>query len=403
MEQAVEAARAIQREADREAAGEEPNVELLRALETAVAVCYWRPFTQSSIGRLDPVADGPSEESGLGELHRRLRRMRDKVYAHTDEEGGRDVTVRDLGPGTSFITEGWEPLPRDCLPSVIALAEGQADRFRAEALDLGDQLRELGPEDPDEVAQHAAEHKAAGLHRLGWEVGAGATVWARSIQDELARHEAARGDHAANTSDLTTWERMHGSALLLVVAIDQVLAFERRVRKLTGDAELQKARERFDYDGPKRTGPSRPRHPSGRLCGRRRLAADGPKDASGCGRKSPPRPSRPPLGRGRGRDRRPRRRRRLARTGGPRGRSRSKDAPDMAQPGLVEERQGRRVRQARAADRVRARRRERQRRTTEAKPESWEQVAARLEANALDWAALDAELSRELDARLGSG
>jgi hypothetical protein len=75
----------------------------------------------------------------------------------------------------------------------------------------------------------------------------------------------------------------------------------------------------------------------------------------------------------------------------------------MAQPGLVEERQGRRVRQARAADRVRARRRERQRRTTEAKPESWEQVAARLEANALDWAALDAELSRELDARLGSG
>jgi hypothetical protein len=34
MEQAVEAARAIQRETDREAAGEEPNVELLRALET---------------------------------------------------------------------------------------------------------------------------------------------------------------------------------------------------------------------------------------------------------------------------------------------------------------------------------------------------------------------------------
>jgi lambda repressor-like predicted transcriptional regulator len=42
-------------------------------------------------------------------------------------------------------------------------------------------------------------------------------------------------------------------------------------------------------------------------------------------------------------------------------------------------------------------------RTTEAKPESWEQVAARVEGNALDWAALDAELSRELDARLGSG
>lgn len=33
---------------------------------------------------------------------------------------------------------------------------------------------------------------------------------------------------------------------MLVVAIDQVLAFERRVRRLTGDAELVQARARFD-------------------------------------------------------------------------------------------------------------------------------------------------------------
>lgn len=37
---------------------------------------------------------------------------------------------------------------------------------------------------------------------------------------------------------------------MLVVAIDQVLAFERRVRRITGDAELAQARARFDALGP---------------------------------------------------------------------------------------------------------------------------------------------------------
>jgi hypothetical protein len=103
--------------------------------------------------------------------------------------------------------------------------------------------------DKDEAVQREAEHKAASLHNLGWETGAGATVWARSIQDELSRHEAARELHATNAADLGAWERLHGSALLLVVCIDQVLAFERRVRHLTGDAELAQARARFDQAG----------------------------------------------------------------------------------------------------------------------------------------------------------
>jgi hypothetical protein len=98
----------------------------------------------------------------------------------------------------------------------------------------------------DEAAQREAERLAAGLHRLGWEVGAGATIWARAIQDVLALHDSARDRFAANTVDLETWERLHSTALVLVVAIDQVLAFERRVRRLTGDAELARARERFD-------------------------------------------------------------------------------------------------------------------------------------------------------------
>ena len=42
----------------------------------------------------------------------------------------------------------------------------------------------------------------------------------------------------------------HDRPCELVVAIDQVLAFERRVRRLTGDAELARARDRFDAVGP---------------------------------------------------------------------------------------------------------------------------------------------------------
>ena len=89
----------------------------------------------------------------------------------------------------------------------------------------------------------------AALRNLGSEAGAGATIWARLVQDELGHHESAR-ERFGTDPDLETWERLIGTALMLAVAIDQVLAFERRVRRLTGDAELAQARERFDAVGP---------------------------------------------------------------------------------------------------------------------------------------------------------
>jgi hypothetical protein len=103
--------------------------------------------------------------------------------------------------------------------------------------------------DRDEEAQHAAEHAAAGLHRLGWETGAGAAIWGRAVEDVLVQHEEARRTWDSHP-DRLTWERLHATALLLVVVIDQILAFEERVRRLTADAELQKARKRFDTAGP---------------------------------------------------------------------------------------------------------------------------------------------------------
>ena len=249
-DQAAAAAHALDAEAE--------DAALMRALETAIAVCYSRAFTQSTLLRLGGEY-GPPAGSADAELHRFLLRTRDKVYAHTDKTSGRRTSTNvSLATGDATVItvewqEEWLPFPREYIPGVIDLCGRQALRFRTEAAAIQLHLDAPAPGgSADEVLQRAAEqeHKASALHRLGWETGAGATIWARSIQDELARHEKAREDHAANTADLQAWERFHGSALLLVVAIDQVLAFDCRVRSLTGDAELAKARARFDAVGP---------------------------------------------------------------------------------------------------------------------------------------------------------
>jgi hypothetical protein len=100
------------------------------------------------------------------------------------------------------------------------------------------------------AGEREVNRKAAALHYVGPEVGVGATIWARAVQDVLALHESARARFAANTAGLEDWERFHGTAFMLVVAVEQILGFERTVRRLTGDAELAKARARFDYVCP---------------------------------------------------------------------------------------------------------------------------------------------------------
>ena len=101
-----------------------------------------------------------------------------------------------------------------------------------------------------DAEQHAGEHLAGALYMLGWQVGAGAAIWAQVIKDELARHDAARARFETNTADRESWDRLHGSGFVLAVAIAQVLAFETRVRKLTGDADLANARANFDAVAP---------------------------------------------------------------------------------------------------------------------------------------------------------
>lgn len=100
------------------------------------------------------------------------------------------------------------------------------------------------------VARRVAEHKAAALYSLSWEQSTSALIWARVVEDNVELHESARSRFAADTADQANWERLHGTALVLVVAIDQILGFQRRVLSLTGDASLVSARERFDAIAP---------------------------------------------------------------------------------------------------------------------------------------------------------
>jgi hypothetical protein len=104
------------------------------------------------------------------------------------------------------------------------------------------------PEAPKDLEE--AQDKVAKLQTLGWEAGAGATVWARAVSDELERHETARESYGSDANQ-EAWERLHSTALLVALAIHQVLEAESRVRSVTGDAELARARARFDAIGPR--------------------------------------------------------------------------------------------------------------------------------------------------------
>lgn len=101
----------------------------------------------------------------------------------------------------------------------------------------------------DETLQREAEDRTAALHSLGLLRGTGAAVWAQTAEDELVRHESARERWGTGQGE-ETWKVLHGSALAIAMAVDQVLKFERRVWLLTADPELRQARERFDFRVP---------------------------------------------------------------------------------------------------------------------------------------------------------
>ena len=121
---------------------EHVNEDLCRALETAIAVCYARPFTRDSDRkRLDDK--WAPEETPL--LHKALLALRHQVYAHTDP----NTEARQLIDLSEFFgesghghTEAWLPLNRDVLPTIVWMCDAQAERFIREAQELEEELAE---------------------------------------------------------------------------------------------------------------------------------------------------------------------------------------------------------------------------------------------------------------------
>ena len=105
--------------------------DVRRALETAVPVAYARPWGKSNtIGGLEShwLPKRPDYQS----LHTELINVRNKVYAHTDEEiaarGIEDVSAMAGVPGP-FYVPAWHPLNPDLLPAIAELAKSQKQRF----------------------------------------------------------------------------------------------------------------------------------------------------------------------------------------------------------------------------------------------------------------------------------
>ena len=129
-DQAAAAARALD--------AEEEDLAMMRALETAIAVCYSRAFTQSTLLKLGSEF-APAAGTADAELHEVLMAARNKLYAHTDREGGRRTMARTAtqpSQETAGLVEWREeflPFPRGYIPEVLDLCSRQAERFRGQA------------------------------------------------------------------------------------------------------------------------------------------------------------------------------------------------------------------------------------------------------------------------------
>jgi hypothetical protein len=108
--------------------------DLARVLETALAVCYWRPFGKNGIGRLSKTW-APTDPAHR-EIHELLRLLRNEVYAHSDWSSARGI--EDLGAlyGRELAgryVEGWRPLKEEFVLKAQVLATKQGARFKTAA------------------------------------------------------------------------------------------------------------------------------------------------------------------------------------------------------------------------------------------------------------------------------
>ena len=114
-----------------------------RALETAIAGCYMRPFTDGAW----KLPNKYVPKAGIGgEIHRGRRELRNKVYAHSDRESGRRASMKTVvtSEGVNTISYGasWWAFPVEDLHAVQALFADQRQRFLDDAAAIHVELEE---------------------------------------------------------------------------------------------------------------------------------------------------------------------------------------------------------------------------------------------------------------------
>jgi hypothetical protein len=112
-----------------------------RALETAMAVSYMRPFISGAWklpGKYVPRARAENK------LHQGLNDLRNKVYAHS--ESGRTASMKTVVTSEGIVTtiygSAWWPFHAEDLPAVQALCHDQRQRFLKDAAAIHDDLEE---------------------------------------------------------------------------------------------------------------------------------------------------------------------------------------------------------------------------------------------------------------------
>lgn len=109
------------------------NSDLARALETAIAVCYYRPFSSNKGLRALSERWRPGDARGRT-LHAELALLRKQTYAHSDlATSGREiVNVGNIVGKPRLYTESWMPLDKAVLPDLIDMFTVTHDRFETE-------------------------------------------------------------------------------------------------------------------------------------------------------------------------------------------------------------------------------------------------------------------------------
>jgi hypothetical protein len=135
-------------------AGEHLNGDLCRALETAIVVCYSRPYDRRN--KAGPLREESyPTDAAQRAMHDALFALRDQVYAHNDVTDLRGVVdAGELLGAPGRYTEQWVPLNRAALPTLIQMCAAQQERPRVRVEELERERRDASGDGTDDAARH---------------------------------------------------------------------------------------------------------------------------------------------------------------------------------------------------------------------------------------------------------